>query len=161
MNHLAAAKQFSTHNPMLIEYVQKTKGPVLEMGSGVFSTPLLHWLCLDRELITYEDVPEFYHFAHKFQSDNHRVRLIKNWGEVKADRHFSVVLIDHKASRNFRRGDDALRFKDCADYIILHDTEPESQKNYGYDKIWQHFKYRRDWKLCRAWTTVVSNFKIL
>ncbi len=58
-------------------------------------------------------------------------------------------------------GELSIRLKNSADYIILHDTEPDCEKEYGYDKVWEHFKYRKDWKLCRAWTTVVSNTKIL
>ncbi len=158
MSILAASKAYSTHNPFLIEYVQKTTGPVLELGSGVFSTPLLHWLCRNRDLYTYENNPEYYHFARKFRSKFHRIRPIDKWEDLKPDKHYSIVFIDFSAKGSIKRGEMAIRFKDHADFIILHDTEPPREKEYGYDKVWKHFRYRRDWKECSTWTSVLSTF---
>jgi len=152
-------KAWSTHMPMLIKCVQMSDGPVLEIGSGLFSTPLLHWLCYEkgRKLITYENNLDYFSFAKSFQSRNHRIRFIKDWDEIdtEAKMHWSVVLIDHTPEE--RRKIDAIRLKEKADYIIIHDTDCESK--YGFDEVWPHFKYRYDWRGCRPWTTVVSNFK--
>jgi hypothetical protein len=149
-------KDYTTHMPMLIKVVQMTSGPVLELGAGVFSTPLLHWLCAEsgRRLDTYEDVADCYHFAHKFRSRNHRIHFVEDWDAVEFAGHWDVVFIDHTTGR---RSVDALRLKDKADYIILHDSEAE--KHYGYDKVWPEFRYIYHWKNCQPWTTVVSNLK--
>ena len=151
-------KAYTTHMPMLIKAVQLTKGPVMELGSGLFSTPLLHWLCKkdSRKLVTYENMLEYYPFARQFRSRNHHVRLIDSWDKIDVETHWSVVMIDHKPAE--RRAIDAIRLRDKADYIVLHDTE---RSVYGYDKIWPHFKYIYHWKSCKPWTTVVSNFKNL
>ena len=143
--------------PMLIRAVQITDGAVMELGAGIFSTPLLHWLCAGdgRSLVTYEKDPKYYGFARKFMSRTHRICLVDDWDKIDIKTHWSVVLID----QDNKRGETALLLKDSADYIILHDSEEE--KLYGYDKIWEHFKYRYDWKECSPWTTVVSNFKDL
>ncbi len=153
-------KETSTYMPMLIKTIQMTKGPVMELGSGLFSTPLLHWLCQadGRKVVSYESDPEFYKFSHKFQSKNHRARLIKDWNEIDLKTHWSVVLIDHSPKRPLKRGMDIIKLKDKADYIVIHDTGPEIQAKYGYEEVWPHFKYRHDWKECTQWTTVVSNF---
>lgn len=144
---------------MLIKVVQMSEGPILEIGSGPFSTPLLHWLCHEkgRKLITYENVPDYFKFAKGFQSRNHRILFVKNWEEIDAKKHWGVALIDHEPAE--RRRADILKLKDNADYIIIHDTEREDK--YGFQKIWPLFKYRYDWKGCRPYTTVVSNFKDL
>lgn len=149
--------------PLLIKLVQMTHGPVMELGSGLFSTPLLHWLCAEkkRELVTCENSREFYEFARKFRSRNHKVRLVKTFDEVDSKRRWSVVLIDHSPERPLRRGDDVIKLKDVADYIVLHDSEPQEEQHYGYWKVWEHFKYRYDWNLCLHHTTVLSNFKDL
>ncbi len=149
-------KEQGTHILTLIKAVQNTKDDVCEVGAGFSSTPLLHWLCLGRKLVTYESDPGYAHFARHFRSKNHMTRLVKTFDEVDFKRHWSVVFIDHSPKRPLLRGDDAIKFKN-ADLIVLHDTEPESQINYGYDKVFPHFKYRYDWTLCKPFTSVVSN----
>jgi hypothetical protein len=160
---ISRAKEYSTHNSMLIKTVLMSKGPVLEVGAGFYSTPLLHWLCknLDRLLITYESDPTFFAFARNFMSRGHRIRFIKNWDDMDFKTHYGVVLIDHSPKRPRTRGMDALKFKDTADYIVIHDTGPVIEEKYGYEAIWPHFKYRYTWKEAQPWTTVVSNFKKL
>jgi len=137
-------------------------GPVMELGSGIFSTPLLHWLCAadKRKLVSYENNKEYYEFAKKFQSANHRIRFIENWNDIDTKTHWSVVLVDHTPPSK-ERGLEVMKLKDKADYIVIHDTGPKIQPKYGYEKVWPHFKYRHDWKECTQWTTVVSNFKDL
>ncbi len=160
LNHVNFNKQRSTHMPMLIKTVQATTGPVLELGAGPYSTPLLHWLTAGtrRILVTYDNEPLFYNYARRFQSRYHIVCFTEDWRELDRDRHWSVVFIDHsgKPRDDSRRGEDAIRLKDKADYIVLHDTDNEL--TCGYIPMWKHFKYRYDWKYCEPWTSVVSNF---
>jgi len=147
-------KQQGTHMLTLIKAVGATTGDVCEMGAGFSSTPLLHWLTLGRKLVTYESDPDYFHFARKFISNNHKVK--QGFNDVDFDRHWSVVFIDHSPRRPRTRGDDAVKFKN-ADLIVLHDTEPESSTHYGYDQVFSQFKYRYDWTLCKPYCSVVSN----
>jgi hypothetical protein len=150
-------KAWTTHLPMLIKTVLATDGPVAEFGVGFSSTPLLHWLCFEkRQLVSYESVPFWYEFARKFQSRNHRIRLVEDWNKLDTTKQWSVIFIDHLENR---RVTDILRFKDSADYIVIHDTD--DIKHYGWENVWSHFKYVYHWKGCRPWTSVVSNFKDL
>ena len=146
------SKAWTTHMPLLMRIVNLTNKPILELGAGLFSTPLLHWMCQEKniKLVTYENIEEYLNFSKSFQSRNHSVRLIKDWNEVKAKRDWGVVFIDHDGDR----AKSAIEFKD-ADYVILHDSE--SEKHYGYEKVWSHFKYRYDWTVVKPWTTVLSN----
>ena len=157
LNH---AKGWSTHNTMLIKAVLASEGPVLELGGGMFSTPLLHWMCksLDRQLVTCENDEEFFYLVVKnFQSRQHITRLIKDWDtELDLKRHWGVVFVDHHP--NGRRYYDAIRFKDTADYIVMHDTDPEGQRQhmrYDFMKVWPNFKYIYHWKACRPWSSVI------
>ena len=149
-------KQQGTHNLTLIKAVGATTGDVCEMGVGFSSTPLLHWITLGRKLVSYESDQDYYHFARKFISNNHKVRKTKDFSDVDYNRHWSVVFIDHSPKRPRRRGDDAMKFTN-ADLIILHDTEPGSLEHYGYEQVFKKYKYRYDWKLCEPFVSVVSN----
>src|SRR3954465_681875 len=68
LRHVSLEMETSTHFPLLIKLVQMTQGPILELGSGLFSTPLLHWLCFEqeRELHTWEKYEHYLDFAKKF-----------------------------------------------------------------------------------------------
>lgn len=155
--NIRSSKGWSTHNTILIKTVTLSKGKVLEIGAGPFSTPLLHWICKERglKLVTLESNPDYYKFARQFQSGLHRIRQVENLDDFPINEHWGVVFIDHDF-KNRKRGLDAVKFKDNADFIVLHDTEEE--QNYRYDITWPHFKYRYDWKECSPWTSVVSNF---
>lgn len=153
-------KQCGSHIPTLLKVIPLTKGDVCEVGSGFNSTPLLHWLCQGRKLVTYESDPDYFHFARKFRSRNHKVIKVDDWDKIDYDRHWGVVFIDHSVSRETKnqgkqRGDDAVKFTN-ADVLILHDTEPESRNHYRYDVVFPHYKYRADWTN-KPWTSVISN----
>lgn len=150
-------KESTTHMPILIRAVLVSSGPVLELGAGINSTPLLHWLCAEnrRPLVTYESDSEYFGFARKFLSRTHKIIHIDDWNKIDTASHWSVVLVD----QNTNRDKTAILLKDSADYIILHDSEQE--KLYGYDNVYPHFKYIYHWTFCKPYTTVVSNFKNL
>ncbi len=159
--HASLEMQTSTHFPLLIKAVQNSTGRVAELGGGLFSTPLLHWLCFDnkRELITYESYKHYYDFEKLFETDTHKVEFVKDWDTHEYKDHYAVVFIDHSIPKRVHtRGDDALKFKDIADLIVLHDAGENSNPKYGYDAIYSQFKYRQDWTGCVPHTTVLSNF---
>ncbi len=143
-------KGYSSHNALLLKILDVSQGDVLELGGGAFSTPLLHWYCKNknRKLFTYDDQIDFYNFEKQFQSRIHSIKLIKNWDEIDNKKHYGLVFIDHGGRKDenslpgSRRGIDAIRFKDSADYIVLHDTNFRGDKAYGYDEMWKYFKYR-------------------
>ncbi len=156
--------RWSSFIPTLIKAVQNTDGPILELGSGLFSTPLLHWLCAEqgRSLSTYEDTQEYYRFARKFRTETHEIKFVTDWDKEDFDKEkWSIVLIDHTAKR---RTIDALRLKSHAQFIILHDTQEVSWHHYGYKKLWSKFKNIYHWEYDLAnlpRTSVVSNISNL
>jgi hypothetical protein len=163
IKNMSLRKEWTTHIGMLIKYVQLCKGDVLELGAGVYSTPMLHWLCKleGKKLVTYDNSNEFFRFASMFKSSNHKVIKIEdnNWDIVKPDRIWGVVFIDHHPQE--RRGQEAVNFCNNAEYVILHDSDPEYGNKHGYEAAYPLYKYRYDWKECSPHTTILSNFNPL
>jgi hypothetical protein len=160
--HTSLEMETSTHLPMLMKTIGLTTGPVVEIGSGMFSTPFLHWLLFGsgRKLTTVEHYWHYADFAKKFITPMHEVieHDPKKAYQPEPGVHYGVVFIDHSPKKPRTRGDDAVLFKDCADFVVLHDAGPDGHKKYGYDNAYPHFKYRFDWNHVWPSTTVLSNF---
>lgn len=153
---------WSSHLPVLIKVMEASEGKVLEMGMGPFSTPVLHWLCLDRKrlLVSYESSLEYFKSNKNFETDLHKVVSVDDWDKVNINNvHWGVVFIDHAPSE--RRKVDIKQLANCADYIVIHDSEESREKHYHYSEIYPLFKYRYDYKRQKPYTTVLSNFKDL
>lgn len=148
-------KNYTTHISTLMVAIQATEGLVIELGGGQSSTPFLHWILKAgrRMLYTYDDNQAYYEYAKSFQSPLHRIRKVDDWDDVPVE-EAGVVFVDHHPS--YRRSIDAIRFKDAADLVVIHDTERDDE-NYRNSDIWPHFKYRYDFTEARPWTTIVSN----
>lgn len=150
---------FGSFIPMLIKCMGATSGNVVELGAGMFSTPLLHWLCVPygRQLYTYENDPGWLavYNLRLFDDDCHHVILVDDWDEADLEHPWDVALIDHKPAE--RRKIDLLRLANWAKYIVIHDTDARYEKDYHYNSTLDSFKHRVD---CHFWpkTTVVSNF---
>lgn len=146
---------------ILVRAFDQSEGDVLELGTGYYSTPLLHWMCVmtGRKLISYDTQEEWAVKAKDmWGKDGHEIYYAPDLDVVDlADRHWGLVLVDH--SPYIRRQIDALRLKDHADYLVLHDTEPREAKRYGYPEVYKHFKYVYQYTKYSPWTAVVSNFK--
>lgn len=151
-----------SHLPVLIRLVAMTNGPILELGTGQFSTSILDIMCRvkKRRIVSYENDPNYYELSACFISPYHEVHYIEDWDKADIDNtHWNIALIDHLPRS--RRRFDAIRLKNNVDYVILHDSEPSHWKYYKYDRVYPHFKYRFDYTECMPNTTVVSNFKDL
>ncbi|MEW5816993.1 MAG: hypothetical protein AB1798_16560 [Spirochaetota bacterium] len=151
----------ASHIPLLVRIFDLSEGNVLEIGTGYFSTLVLHWLAhiYKRKVYSYENDPYWYKRALRANSKYHTVIKVDNWDELPVDKRWGLVFIDHKPGE--RRIVEVERFANSADYIVIHDTEPEHEKEYKFSKIWHLFKYRSDWKKTKPWASVVSNFKKL
>ena len=150
-----------SHVPILCKAFENCDGPVLEMGSGLYSTAILDMLCRQRKkrrILTLENDPEWFEKAHaKYQSDYHDVVFVEDWDDAPIDDTFwSLALIDHRPAR--RRHVDMIRLKHQAYYVMAHDSELEDHRAYRYDKAYPHFKYRFDYKETLPNTVVLSNF---
>ena len=139
----------NNHRLLLWYALRKTKGTVVEFGSGHGSTPYLKKYCEDakRRFETYDNGEEWAKkIGSTFIPNN-------NWDGV--DTKGSVILIDHAPGE--RRHVDIMRLKDNFDIMVIHDSEPIGAGDYKLEPLWKHFKYRVDVKTDGAWATAVSN----
>ncbi len=171
----------ASHLPILTKIMDLSKeGPVLELGMGYYSTAYLYWKCIEqrRELISFESDKKWF---KKLFSDKHSSLIMENpinpevvdmgaecnkfsafrvvdWDKLElGDIHWSVALIDHRPA--LQRHKDAIKLKNNADFIVLHDTEESIDRFYAYRRVWKHFKYVYHYeKVGKPRTSVVSNF---
>lgn len=149
----------SSYTFVLIKAVFMTDGPVLEMGMGFNSTPLLHWLCGDtkRRLISYENNPDYFNALRKFRSRNHLLCLVDDWDKINIAKPWDVAFIDHSPAE--RRVVDIRRVANLAKLVIVHDTEKTQEYKYHYSEIYPLFKYHFQYTKHLPHTSVLSNFK--
>ncbi len=157
---------WGTHQTPLITAVMHTNGPILELGCGDFSTPLLHAICSvnQRTLISADadskwlrlflDLETAWHtFVYVPVFESPKNPQPNKWDEVGNDTHWSVVFIDHAPGK--RRVVDIQRLRSHTDIFVVHDTDAFFY--YGYQKILPSFKYRYVYRRYKKQTTVVSD----
>jgi len=149
----------ASHIPVLVRAFTLSKGDVLELGTGYFSTLVLRWLSelSGRKVYSYESRDHWFNRATKNYGGrpNHEIILTKNYDDAKIERPWGMAFVDH--GPNDRRIIEIERLKDWADFIVIHDTNEDADKSYHYSKIWPLFKYRVDVNHFWPPTSVVSN----
>jgi len=156
-----------SHIPILCKAYENGDGDILEMGSGMWSTPILHQLAFrngnpKRRILTLETDPKWFEVNSKlFESPMHQFKLVEDWETEKLidETHWGLVLVDHKPA--LRRKADIIRLKHRAHYILAHDSEPEISQYYKYHWCDKHFRYKYEFKEITPNTTVFSNYSDL
>lgn len=121
MNPPIETLNWGSHLPALMACVAIGDGPVLEIGSGHFSTPCLHAICsaLKQPLVTLEMADDWRSQFTDYEGTGHRV--LKQTDEVVlefAKQKWGVVLIDDQADNRLAWMD---AFFNSAKYILFHD----------------------------------------
>lgn len=162
---------YGTHVAPLVTVLMNTQGPVLELGSGDFSTTILHAICarMNRFLLSIESDKEWMRFFIDLENEWHHFQYVpiyencadrnamtgghpELWDAVGNDTHWSVVFIDHLPGT--RRVVDVQRLRTHTDIFVIHDTETAA---YGYEPTLSTFKYRYSYMRYTTQTTVVSD----
>lgn len=148
---------WSSYIPLMVKIMQESSGDVLELGMGITSTPILHWLCFDqgRGLVSFEGEKEFINLNRHFRSSFHKMYHVKNWDTIDIEKPWGVVLVDHNKER---RAKELARVSEFAEYVLVHDTQPKAIKIYKLRKAFRMFKYRFDYAKREPYTSVLSNF---
>lgn len=162
---MSADLGYHSHYPILASIISRTTGPVLELGMGYGSTPMLHTMTQpERTLWSVETDQEWFERLSFLGNARHTVELCSSWESCRAldqASSFEVVFID--SSPGEKRKDLALLFKDTAKYVILHDAECDTMHggggNYQYEKILPEFKYAEVYRLVRPHTLILSNLE--
>lgn len=153
------SRNYSSHMPVLFDLLHKTDGPVLELGAGRYSTPLIHWACApsQRFVLTLESDPKFFEYASQFADTWHKVVLVEDWDQYPLESpngRWGLAFVDHAGSR---RAAETKRLAPLADIVVCHDTCGRDDRKYHYSEAWPLYKYRHQFQLVRPRTSVVSN----
>src|SRR5260221_3331062 len=152
-----------THMVPLAVAVARTAGagPVLELGMGDHSTPLLHLLCADRLLVSADSSDAWAGRFEPFRSQIHQIHAVPDWRRfhVIEDHQWAVTFVDSTPSHE--RPALLARLAGRATYVVVHDTDPDVEFSavFGLQEVLDGFKYRSDYRIFRPFTTVVSNVR--
>jgi hypothetical protein len=152
----------ASHVIPLVYAFDHSEGAVLEIGTGYYSTTLLKWLCqsFNRTLLSVDNSPHWIERAKRTRVELQEIELVEDWTKFDATyRHWGLVFIDHGPKE--QRHIDILKLKDHADFIVIHDSEPDVEDLYQYEKVYPYFKYRYDYNKIKPHTTILSNTKQL
>lgn len=151
----------ATHYGILAAMIAKTTGPVLELGVGHYSTPLIHFMCQRRNALSVDTSHEwFVWFAKEFKRGSHQFyctqnRLIsEDFFKAFKRKHWDVAFVDNNPSVDRVKCVEKLRNR--AKFIVVHDSEPRAVA-YGWGDVFDTFKYRFYWDFYHNGTTVVSD----
>jgi hypothetical protein len=152
-----AAREYSSHLPVLMEAVRRTSGPIVELGTGLHSTPVLHWMCslTERPLVSYETSEYYVEKLEGFRESWHDVRHVHDWDEVELERPWGLAFVDHKPGT--RRKEDIRRLANWAQVIVVHDTCGKTDSKYRFSEVWPLFRWNYQHQV-RPRTSAVSNF---
>lgn len=142
-----------SHMPVLIKLVQMTTGPILELGSGFFSTSFLHWACFPtkRRLVSYENVPDYFPYLEASKDDFHEVHCLPDWSGVDWSAPWTIAFVDNDPEPERRLLIPKLAH---AEYVVVHDVE---RRRNGFDLVFAQFKYHFRWRGALPHTSVLSN----
>ncbi len=147
--------RYATHLPVLVAAVCHTVGPVLELGAGHYSTPILSTLCsrFGRDLVTVDCDPTWLANFAGLEGKHHRLVHAADWERCQViDSAWGLAFIDHAPAE--RRIYDIRRLRDRADILVVHDTEDPV---YGYENVLAKFAWSVTYKKYTPWTSILSN----
>ncbi len=146
--------RWGSHLSILTACVVETNGPVLELGIGHYSTPVLHYLCKRRLLVSVDNSSKWMDDFRKFETERHKILLGENSLNDYSDVFWDVIFVDQSPANS--RIESLRKYAMKSKYIVVHDTD---RPVYRYDQVWPLFKYKVDFKTYLPWTTVVSNYE--
>lgn len=159
-SRMSVSGNYGTHLAPLIRTMSLTKGDVLELGLGVFSTPFLHYQCIlsKRNLVSYDNDANWikWFVDYGYLDKYHDIRYVEDWAQADIERPWDVVLVDHSPSE--RRIVDIRRLANFAKYIVIHDSNEKHERDYHYSTIYPLFKYQKIWDHDKRHATILSNF---
>lgn len=123
--------KWGSYIPALMTAIVMSEGPVLELGVGHFSTPLLHAVCgaLGRKLYSVEENLEWYQAFEKYNNGLlwHAVTR-SNYSEAPREFKWGVVFIDQSPGGKCR-ADAFDRYLPISNFVIVHDFHLENSEH--------------------------------
>ena len=125
---------YGTHQRLLVKYMMQTTGPVIELGAGNYSTPILHEIAAaqGRHLTTVDNNPEWLGKFKAFENAGHTLTLLASWDDFTVTEPHGLAFVDHADPPSHPRWLQVLKLIPTTNVIVIHDTEDET---YGYAKL--------------------------
>ncbi|KAK2160607.1 hypothetical protein LSH36_129g01121 [Paralvinella palmiformis] len=167
---------YGSHVIPFLASIWVTDGPILEMGSGWYSTPVAHRISIlehGRKLLTADTKYDWLKYFLVFASNNHRlyyvrdgnnqqtaddVQVVNSWDDIgKQSEHWGMIFLDHAPGE--RRKVDLERLRGKADLLVIHDSQPKAGRAYKSQKLLATFKHRTTFgpRWSNAYADVVSD----
>ncbi len=179
-----AMNPYSTHQALLVAALAHTDGPIIEMGGGWYSTPLISSFSVasQRRALTIETGEYVFNLLNGLATDLHEVlflpgfdfdqigkfaprqgrslasyvNLQENFLATLSHRDLGMVSVAFvDQAPGFLRVPAIEYFADKAEYIIMHDTEHVAY--YHYEPVLSTFASRWDFTLHKPQSVIVSN----
>ena len=124
---------YGTHQRLLVKWMMQTTGPVIELGAGNYSTPILHEIAAaqGRHLTTVDNNPDWLNRFKLFENDGHTLELLQSWNDFKPE-SCGLAFVDHADPPSHPRWLQVQKLLPVAGVIVIHDTEDDQ---YGYAKL--------------------------
>jgi hypothetical protein len=131
---------FDTHQEVLLAVLKKVDKPILEFGAGDYSTRLIHDTLKGRN-IKIRTIDDNLLWLNKYlflKSKNHEFIFLSEEDSLEYisndDEKWGLVFIDSGSWKV--RGMAVKKYKDSADYVIVHDCDyfPENNTNTNYSR---------------------------
>ena len=124
---------YATHQRLLVKYMMQTTGPVIELGAGNYSTPILHEIAAaqGRPLTTVDNNPEWLNRFKVFESAGHTLTLLPSWDDFQPE-SYGLAFVDHADPPGHQRWIQVEKLLPVAGVIVIHDTEDDL---YGYARL--------------------------
>lgn len=148
----------SSHFPVLAAAVMRTYEPILELGCGWGSTPMLQLMCKWHAIGHGEWVPR------EVESYDNNEDWAKTFGATYVPRwdkwepkepHYGVAFVD--CSPGEERRHIIMKLKGRATFIVAHDHEAGPAAAYYYEYILGQFKYAEVYRVLRPHTLILSD----
>lgn len=152
-------QRYGTHLPILAKLILITDGPVLEIGAGKYSSPLIQgFRFMDRRIECVEENEEYRETLERGHLGEMASPIHEHWSTVAVAAPkgqpqiplFDVILIDGTAPG---RRDASIWAADKGLFVLMHDSE-DSQYKYAFER----YKYSHISKELSPETFVGSNY---
>jgi len=142
---------YSTHQRLLVKYLMQTTGPILELGCGDYSTPIIHEIAAaqGRTVLTLDSNADWLNRFSSYKTERHSFRHVESWDEWQPQSRYGLAFIDHTPGP--RRPVEFMKLQGVADVLILHDTEANG---YDWHTIYSHMDHIETDANVRPCTTV-------
>jgi len=146
------ADGYSTHQRMLVKYLMRTSGPIVEIGCGDYSTPIIHEIAAaqGRTVCTLDSNVDWLNRFASYKTEWHSFLHVESWDDWQPEGRYGLAFIDHAPGPC--RPVEFMKLQGVADVLILHDTEANG---YDWHTIYSHMDHIETDADIRPSTTVL------